>query len=94
MVFAIGQRVLPAFCGMRLLFSKKLMFAALAVLNLGCLLRVASEIPAYEFNLRTPWTILPVSAITELTGVTLFALNLGITLILPPPTPAVLTRLG
>jgi hypothetical protein len=94
MVFAIGQRVLPAFCGMRLLFSKKLMFASLAVVNLGCLLRVASEIPAYEFNLRAAWTILPVSAITELTGVTLFALNLGITLMLPPPTPAVLTQLG
>jgi hypothetical protein len=94
MVFAIGQRVLPAFCGMRLLFSKKLMFASLTVLNLGCLLRVASEIPAYEFNLRAAWTILPVSAITELTGVTLFALNLGITLMLPPPTPAVLTQLG
>ena len=38
--------------------------------------------------------ILPVSAITELTGVTLFALNLSITLMLPPPTPAVLTQLG
>jgi hypothetical protein len=94
MVFAIGQRVLPAFCGMRLLFNKELMFASLAVLNLGCLLRVASEIPAYEFNLRAAWTILPVSAMTELTGVTLFAVNLTITLVLPPPTPAVLTQLG
>jgi predicted trehalose synthase len=79
---------------MRLLFSKKLMFASLTVLNLGCLLRVASEVPAYEFNLRAAWTILPVSAITELTGVTLFVLNLSITLMLPPPTPAVLTQLG
>jgi hypothetical protein len=94
MVFAIGQRVLPAFCGMRLLFNKELMFASLAVLNLGCLLRVASEIPAYEFNLRAAWTILPVSAMTELTEVTLFAVNLTITLVLPPPTPAVLTQLG
>jgi hypothetical protein len=94
MVFAIGQRVLPAFCGMRLLFNKELMFASLAVLNLGCLLRVASEIPAYEFNLRAAWTILPVSAMTELTEVTLFVLNLSITLMLPPPTPAVLTQLG
>jgi hypothetical protein len=93
-VLAVGQRVLPAFCGMRLLFSKKLMFASLTVLNLGCLLRVASEVPAYEFNLRAAWTILPVSAITELTGVTLFVLNLSITLMLPPPTPAVLTQLG
>ena len=30
MVFSIGQRVLPAFSGMRLLFSTKLMFAAAA----------------------------------------------------------------
>jgi uncharacterized protein involved in response to NO len=88
MVFAIGQRVLPAFCGMRVLFSKGLMWASLTILNLGCLLRVASEIPAYEANLRTAWRILPVSAVTELTAVTLFALNLGITMILPPPNPA------
>jgi hypothetical protein len=89
MVFAIGQRVLPAFCGMRLLYSKRLMWASLAILNLGCLLRVASEVPAYEANLRVAWQILPVSAVTELTAVTLFALNLGITLLLPPPYPAV-----
>jgi uncharacterized protein involved in response to NO len=77
---------------MRLLYSKKLMFASLAFLNLGCLLRVASEIPAYEANLKAAWTILPISAMTELTAVTLFALNLGITLWLPPPYPAVLTQ--
>jgi uncharacterized protein involved in response to NO len=85
MVFAIGQRVLPAFSGMRLLYSRKLMFASLAVLNLGCLLRVASEIPAYEANLSVAWRILPVSAVTELTAVTLFAFNLGITMVLPGP---------
>jgi hypothetical protein len=89
MVFAIGQRVLPAFCGMRLLYSKGLMGASLAILNLGCLLRVASEVPAYEVNLRAAWQILPISAVTELTAVTLFAVNLGITLLLPPPYPAV-----
>jgi hypothetical protein len=87
MVFAIGQRLLPAFCGMRVLFSKGLMWASLTILNLGCLLRVASEIPAYEANLRAAWRILPVSAVTELIAVTLFALNLGITLVLPPPNP-------
>jgi uncharacterized protein involved in response to NO len=85
MVFAIGQRVLPAFSGMRLLYSKKLMFAGLAVLNLGCLLRVASEVPAYEANLPAAWRILPLSAVTELAAVTLFAFNLGITLVLPGP---------
>lgn len=84
-VFAIGQRVLPAFCGMRLLYSKKLMFASLAALNVGCLLRVASEVLAYEANLPAAWRILPLSAVTELTAVTLFAFNLGITLVLPGP---------
>ncbi|MGD0499317.1 MAG: hypothetical protein ABSC23_12870 [Bryobacteraceae bacterium] len=94
MVFAIGQRILPAFCGMRVLYSAKLMFASLAILNLGCFLRAASEIPAYEANLRAAWTVLPVSAVTELIAVTLFALNLGITLALPPPRPAVLTQIA
>ncbi len=85
MIFAIGQRVLPAFCGMRVLFSTKLMFASLAALNLGCLLRVASEIPAYESNLPLAWKTLPISALIELLAVTLFALNLAITFALPPP---------
>ena len=89
MVFGIGQRVLPAFCGMRLLYSKKLMWASLTTLNVGCLLRVTAEIPAYEANLRAAWTLLPISAVTELTAVTLFALNLAITLVLPPPPAAV-----
>ena len=92
MVFAISQRVLPAFSGMRLLYSRKLMFASLAFLNFGCLLRVASEIPAYEANLHAAWTTLPISAFAELTAVTLFALNLGVTLVLPPPYPAVLAE--
>ncbi len=84
MIFAIGQRVLPAFCGMRVLFSKGLMFGSLALLNLGCLLRVSSEIPAYEGYWAQAWTILPVSAIVELMAVTLFAINLAITLLRPP----------
>ena len=92
MVFAIGQRVLPAFSGMRLLYSTTLMLASLVFLNLGCLLRVACEIPAYEANLHAAWIILPISAWTELTAVALFALNLGVTLVLPPPYPAVVTQ--
>jgi len=88
MIFGIGQRVLPAFCGMRILYSKTLMGISLAVLNAGCLLRVASEVPAYEANLRAAWTVLPISAIAELTAVTVFALNMAITLVLPPPVPA------
>ncbi|HSU60857.1 MAG TPA: hypothetical protein VLI55_16205 [Bryobacteraceae bacterium] len=84
MVFAIGQRVLPAFCGMRVLFSKRLMLGALALLNAGCLLRVTSEIPAYEHNFALAWNILPVSAVIELTAVALFATNLAVTFLRPP----------
>jgi uncharacterized protein involved in response to NO len=84
MIFAVGQRILPAFCGMRTLFSKSLMFGSLAMLNLGCFLRVASEIPAYEGYWTQAWSILPVSAVIELAAVTLFAVNLAVTLIRPP----------
>ena len=84
MVFAIGQRILPAFCGMRVLFSKRLMFSALFLLNLGCFFRVASEISAYERNLLLAWNVLPVSAVIELTAVALFAINLSVTFLRPP----------
>jgi hypothetical protein len=82
MVFAIGQRVLPAFSGMRVLFSPKLMFCALALLGCGCALRVSSEVFSYQ-NLLPLWKLLPVSAVTEMTAVTLFAANLLITFIKP-----------
>ena len=84
MVFSIGQRVLPAFCGMRVLFSPSLMLASLLTLNLGCILRVGSEIAAYESNAAGAWRALPVSAILEMTAVTLFALNLLLTFWSPP----------
>ena len=84
MIFAIGQRVLPAFCGMRQLFSSRLMLWAAVTLNLGCLLRVSSEIPAYEGYWEAAWRVLPVSAILELVAVTLFAANLALTLAQPP----------
>lgn len=79
MVFAVGQRVLPAFSGMRLLFSTKLMFAALALLAVGCLLRVTSEVLAYQALATRAWACLPVSAVIEMTAVMLFAINLGVT---------------
>lgn len=84
MVFAIGQRVLPAFCGMHVLFSKRLMFFALLLLTIGCVLRVSCEIPAYDYNWAPAWGLLPVSAITELTAVALFAINLIVTFLRPP----------
>jgi hypothetical protein len=48
MVFSVGQRILPAFCGTRLLFSTRLVFLSLLLLTGGCLLRVSSEILAHQ----------------------------------------------
>jgi uncharacterized protein involved in response to NO len=76
MVFAIGQRVLPAFAGMRVLYSPRLMLACLLLLNLGCMLRVSSEILAYENYWPLAWHVLPWSAVLELSAVTVFAANM------------------
>lgn len=84
MVFTIGPRILPAFCGMRVLWSTRLMFASLLLLNLGCTLRVVLEPMAYEGYWRFAWKLLPYSAITELTAVVLFAWNIFATLLQPP----------
>jgi hypothetical protein len=84
MVFSIGPKILPAFCGARILFSPKLMLLSLALLNTGCLLRVCSEIIAYEGYASHAWSVLPVSAVIELAAVTIFALNLGVTFLRPP----------
>jgi hypothetical protein len=65
---------------MRTLFSPALMFASLMTLNAGCLVRVASEIAAYQNDVASAWRALPVSAIFEMAAVTLFALNLLLTL--------------
>ena len=81
---AIGQRVLPAFAGMRVLYSPRLMLTCLLLLNTGCLLRVTSEILAYENYWSPAWGVLPVSAICELAAVTVFALNLLLTFKQPP----------
>jgi hypothetical protein len=86
MVFAIGERVLPAFSGMRLLFSPKLMFLAMSLLATGCLLRVSSEILAYQDLVRSAWSWLPVSAIIEMVAVTLLTVNLFLTFASRPPS--------
>jgi hypothetical protein len=85
MIFAIGQRVLPAFSGMRVLFSPALMFLALALLNIGCFIRAGSEIGAYEGYAPALWTLLPVSAVIEMAAVTIFAVNLLVTFRQTPP---------
>ena len=74
----------PAFCGMRILYSPKLMFWSLALLNLGCFLRVGSEIGAYESYVPSLWRLLPASAVIEMIAVTVFAGNLLLTLHRPP----------
>jgi len=84
MVFCVGQRVLPAFAGMRLLWSTRLMFAALALLTVGCTLRVSCEVLAYQGYANWAWTVLPVSAVLELLGVTAFAVNILGTFIFEP----------
>jgi uncharacterized protein involved in response to NO len=84
MVFTIGQRILPAFSGMRLLFSTKLMFLSLLLLGIGCLLRVSSEILAYQGFASWAWSSLPVSALIEMTAVTIVAINLLVTFMKRP----------
>jgi uncharacterized protein involved in response to NO len=84
MVFCIGQRVLPAFAGMKLLFSPHLMFVSLMLLNIGCTLRVLGEILAYENYAQAGWKLLPISAVIELSAVTAFAVNLLLTFKQPP----------
>ena len=84
MVFCVGQRVLPSFCGMRVLWSPRLMLWMLILLMTGCTLRVASEILAYQGYAAWAWSGLPVSALIELTAVFLFAVNLAVTFLRPP----------
>ena len=84
MVLSIGPRILPAFAGMRLLWSSKLMFAALLLLSLGCTLRVFSEVLAYQGYAAWAWSVLPGSALLELAGLTAFAVNILGTFLLEP----------
>jgi hypothetical protein len=80
MVFSIGPRILPHFCGVTRLFSSRLMFASLLLLQTGCTLRVSSEPLAYEGLMPLAWRVLPVSGILELSGVLIFAVNIAATI--------------
>jgi uncharacterized protein involved in response to NO len=82
MVFSIGPRILPHFAGVRAIFSKRLMFLSLLLLQTGCLLRVSSEPLAYEHLLPFAWKVLPISGVLELGGVLIFAANISLTLLL------------
>ncbi len=89
MVFSVGQRILPAFSGGRVLFSTRLMLWALVLLNAGCALRVGGQVLAYEALASWAWSVLPVSAVFELAAVSTFAANLALTFLSPPPAPRV-----
>jgi hypothetical protein len=84
MILSVGPRILPAFAGMRLLWNTKLMFVCLAIVTIGCTLRVSCEIIAYQGYANWAWTVLPTSALCELTGLTLFAVNILGTFLLVP----------
>lgn len=82
MVFSVGPRILPHFGGIQAIFSKRLMFLSLLLIQSGCLLRVSAEPLAYEGILPFAWKILPVSGVLELSAVLLFAANLTLTFLL------------
>lgn len=84
MVLSVGQRVLPAFAAMRLLWSTWLMFGSLSLVVAGCTLRVSCEVLAYQGYAHWAWSVLPVSAILELAGLTAFALNIFGTFLFQP----------
>ncbi|CAN5637499.1 hypothetical protein BH10CYA1_BH10CYA1_13300 [soil metagenome] len=76
MVFTVAPRMLPAFLGRKKLFSERLMLLALLLTNTGCVLRVSSEIIAYQHYASWAWALLPISATLELTGVIVFTINM------------------
>lgn len=80
MVFAVGQRMLPAFMGHRVLWSPRLMGIGLTLLMTGCAMRVSAEIVAYQGYAAWAWSVLPVSALVELAAVVTFAVNLILSL--------------
>ncbi len=95
MVLAVGQRMLPGFAAHQPLWSPALMGLGLALLMLGCLLRVSSEILAYEQYAEWAWAVLPVSRVIELVALSIFAFNLYRTLWAPHPVlDAALMRVG
>ena len=92
-VFTIGPRILPAFFNVRRLWSTGVMGASLILLNIGCTLRVVSQILAYEGISSLAWRALPVSAVLEMAAVTLFALNMLMSLTTGSPLEVYLESL-
>jgi hypothetical protein len=70
--------------------SSVFLWGAAAVFT--CALRVASEILTYQGFAAWAWSWLPVSAITEMTAVTIFAINLLFTFARRPAAQEVASR--
>ena len=87
-VFVIGPRVLPAFFNVRRLWSPRLMATSLTLLSIGCATRVVSQVLAYEGISELAWKTLPLSAVIEMTAVTVFAFNMMMTLTTGSPLEA------
>jgi uncharacterized protein involved in response to NO len=60
------------------LWSPSLMFIATSLLAAGCFLRVSCEVLAYQGYASWAWNVLPISAVTELVAVTVFAANISV----------------
>ncbi len=84
LIFCVAPRMLPAFLGRSKIFSIGLMLVSLMLINLGCALRVSTEILAYNNYLPLAWKILPVSAVIELTAIVIFFTNMGLTMLQKP----------
>jgi len=93
-VFCIGSRMLPAFFGVRRLFSNRLMFTSLLLISAGCALRVGSEVVAYGHLSQAAWSVLPLSAILEMTAIVLFAFNMLMSLTTGTPYDTYLESLA
>ena len=51
---------------------------------IGCTLRVSCEIIAYQGYAAWAWSVLPISALCELAGLTIYAINILGTFVLEP----------
>ncbi len=56
------------------------MAGVLVLINIGCTMRVVSQVLAYEGISALAWKTLPVSAVVEMVAVTCFAVNMVMTL--------------
>src|SRR4029077_16826331 len=86
MILSVGQRILPAFAGMWMLWSTKLMFVGLVFVTLGCKPHASCEVLACQGYAAWAWSVLPISALSELAGPTVYAVNILRTFIQLPAT--------